>query len=879
MTVLSAMAEAWLADRPHGGVDAAHGLLLDVRDAVHVVTGRGRDRLGREDHDAVAALLGHDDADDLLTAVSSAGRHIAYAARRHAAPRRPVAARPHPAGRPAPPADDPARPRPVRQRRRGRARLDPARPRPTRGCRCAPASSRPAPACRIAPTTLDNLAEHAPTAARRPGPRPLRDLFGDLLASGPGLVTVWEGLDQAGIVDTLAARSGPPCARARSAAPCTATPSTATSSRPWCCAGRSRAPGRAGPTCCSLAALLHDIGKVRGRPRPLGDRRRARRARSPPGWGFAPRDVEVLVTLVREHLTLIELATRRDHQDPAHGRRGRRRRSAATGEVFEMLLALTEADASAAGPAAWTDWRATLLDQLAVAVRARLDGPSHARRRRRRRPRRGRPRRAARRGGPRRGRAPESPTCGHRHRRLAPHRHHRPRPGRPVRRHGRPARRARATPCAPPSCAPSTASRSTSGTSSRRAARRPTRRASSAAWPGSAAGDRAPARRPSTGAGPTWRARPARRRSAPPGRRGPWSSPARAATPRCSRCAPRTGPACSTSSASALAGRRHLGALGPHRHVCRADARHVLPHRLRRPAAAAGPGRAGGQPDHRHLRRHLTRPNFPARCRNASPSHRNRSGAKVKLPARSPPGAAGAVDREPRSGAACPAPLALPGVQQPLRPPDRDLQEPPHQGPALGVRRQRDDPRHPPGAARRRRRAARRQGVHPRRARAGARRRGQRGAEPGAAGRQDRQRGARRASSAARRARIRFAKQPPTVIMLAGLQGSGKTTLAGKLGPLAQGPGPHPAPRRRRPPAPQRRHPARGRRRAGRRAGLRARARQRRRPRRRHRVRRGHPQPSATRSPSRAPASSRPAASSTTSSSSTPPAASPSTPT
>jgi signal recognition particle subunit SRP54 len=30
--------------------------------------------------------------------------------------------------------------------------------------------------------------------------------------------------------------------------------------------------------------------------------------------------------------------------------------------------------------------------------------------------------------------------------------------------------------------------------------------------------------------------------------------------------------------------------------------------------------------------------------------------------------------------------------------------------------------------------------------------------------------------------RLRFAKQPPTVVMLAGLQGSGKTTLAGKLG-------------------------------------------------------------------------------------------------
>ena len=29
---------------------------------------------------------------------------------------------------------------------------------------------------------------------------------------------------------------------------------------------------------------------------------------------------------------------------------------------------------------------------------------------------------------------------------------------------------------------------------------------------------------------------------------------------------------------------------------------------------------------------------------------------------------------------------------------------------------------------------------------------------------------------------LRYAKQPPTVIMLAGLQGAGKTTLAGKLG-------------------------------------------------------------------------------------------------
>ncbi|HET6693175.1 MAG TPA: ACT domain-containing protein, partial [Pedococcus sp.] len=74
-------------------------------------------------------------------------------------------------------------------------------------------------------------------------------------------------------------------------------------------------------------------------------------------------------TLVREHLTVIDLATRRDHQDP---RTVAAAREAVGGvrEVFDLLLALTEADASAAGSLAWTDWRATLLRQLAEAATA-----------------------------------------------------------------------------------------------------------------------------------------------------------------------------------------------------------------------------------------------------------------------------------------------------------------------------------------------------------------------------------------------------------------------------------------------------------------------------------------------------------------------------
>ncbi|MGL5929652.1 MAG: ACT domain-containing protein, partial [Dermatophilaceae bacterium] len=125
------------------------------------------------------------------------------------------------------------------------------------------------------------------------------------------------------------------------------------------------------PDLLLVAALLHDIGKVRGAHDHSSVGAETTRSVAT-RWGYGERDVGVLVTLVREHLTLIGLATRRDHQDP---RTVEAAVAAVDGDrdVFELLLALTEADASAAGPLAWTDWRATLLDQLAQAVRHRLD--------------------------------------------------------------------------------------------------------------------------------------------------------------------------------------------------------------------------------------------------------------------------------------------------------------------------------------------------------------------------------------------------------------------------------------------------------------------------------------------------------------------------
>ena len=60
-------------------------------------------------------------------------------------------------------------------------------------------------------------------------------------------------------------------------------------------------------------------------------------------------------------------------------------------------------------------------------------------------------------------------------------------------------------------------------------------------------------------------------------------------------------------------------------------------------------------------------------------------------------------------------------------------------------------------------------------------RRRDRAAQPRPAGRQDRQRGARRADGRRVARRSTFSPRPPTVILMAGLQGSGKTTATAKL--------------------------------------------------------------------------------------------------
>ena len=93
VTLIHAIAESWLADHDHVVVDRAADVLLEVRDALQLVTGRASTRLSRADQDAVAGLCGYGQADDLLAALAEASRAVGWQLHRSLAAARSAAAR------------------------------------------------------------------------------------------------------------------------------------------------------------------------------------------------------------------------------------------------------------------------------------------------------------------------------------------------------------------------------------------------------------------------------------------------------------------------------------------------------------------------------------------------------------------------------------------------------------------------------------------------------------------------------------------------------------------------------------------------------------------------------------------------------------------
>jgi [protein-PII] uridylyltransferase len=374
-TALRAVAASWLADAPREGLDDARRRLLDVRDALHLTTGRATDRLSLQEQDQVAAELGLLDADTLLRQVYEAARVISYASdvtwREVGRVLRSRAVRPRlramlgggskPVAERSPLAEGVVeQDGEVVLARAARPERDPVLP-----LRAAAAAAQAG-----LPLSLHAVRRLAAISRPLPSPWPAeaREQLVTLLGSGRPTIEVWEALEAEGLITRLL----PDWERVRCRPQRNAVHIWTVDRHLIETAVRASEFTRRvhRPDLLLVAALLHDIGK--GWP---GDHSVAGEiiARDVAGRiGFDRDDVAVLSTLVRHHLLLVDTATRRDLEDPATVRSV----ADAVGSqgTLELLHALTEADALATGPAAWSSWRGSLVADLVKRVAAVLAG-------------------------------------------------------------------------------------------------------------------------------------------------------------------------------------------------------------------------------------------------------------------------------------------------------------------------------------------------------------------------------------------------------------------------------------------------------------------------------------------------------------------------
>ncbi|MFJ6986514.1 MULTISPECIES: [protein-PII] uridylyltransferase [unclassified Streptomyces] len=373
-TALRAVAASWLADAPREGLDDARRRLLDVRDALHLATGRATDRLALQEQDQVAAGLGLLDADTLLRQVYEAARLISYASdvtwREVGRVLRSRAVRPRlramlGGGKPVP-ERSPLAEGVVEQdgevvlARAARPERDPVLP-----LRAAAAAAQAG-----LPLSLHAVRRLAGSVRPLPSPWPAeaREQLVTLLGSGRPTVEVWEALEAEGLITRLL----PDWERVRCRPQRNAVHIWTVDRHLIETAVRASEFTRrvSRPDLLLVAALLHDIGKGWPGDHSVAGEIIAKDVAT--RIGFDRADVAVLATLVRHHLLLVDTATRRDLEDPATVRAVAD--AVGTPGTLELLHALTEADALATGPAAWSSWRASLVTELVRRVAAVLAG-------------------------------------------------------------------------------------------------------------------------------------------------------------------------------------------------------------------------------------------------------------------------------------------------------------------------------------------------------------------------------------------------------------------------------------------------------------------------------------------------------------------------
>jgi [protein-PII] uridylyltransferase len=372
-TVLKALVASWLVDVPHTELESSRQQLLDIRDVLHAVTGRGTDRVAPELWPELAERLGLGDAGAAQRQVREVGRRITHLSRLTWHRVDAVLARPATHQRRGP---DLLRVAPGVAVSGGEVVLD-------RGTRPAAdpllllrASAEAAErGLALSPATAARLARDGAVLST-PWGGEARQLLTRLLAAGPGLLDVWETLDETGAL----ARILPEWEKVR-LLPHASGVHRFTVDRHLVetCIEASRLIRRvARPDVLMVAAVLHDIGKgglvdhsVAGAP--LAGEVATR-------IGFADPDVSLVRTLVRWHLLLAEVATTRDLDDPATIEQVAEQVGDA--DALDLLAVLTEADARATAAPAWSPWRQRLVADLVHRVRevltARTPAPARA---------------------------------------------------------------------------------------------------------------------------------------------------------------------------------------------------------------------------------------------------------------------------------------------------------------------------------------------------------------------------------------------------------------------------------------------------------------------------------------------------------------------
>jgi [protein-PII] uridylyltransferase len=367
--VLRALVASWLVDVPHPVVERARLDLLNVRDELHTVAGRSTDRLVADLAGEVAAELGMSGRDELLRHVYSTGRTLAHVCdvswRRVESlmTRPPRSRRRLRTGGPLLLALDEG----VGQHEGEVVLMPDARPErdAVLGLRAAAVAADRELV--LSPAVCARLASRA-ASLPEPWPGEARRLLCALLGAGSGLLEVWEALDQAGYISRIlpewdTVRFRPPQSAIHRFTVDRHSLETCVEA-----AKMVRDVGR--PDLLLVAALAHDLGKaVDGDHSVTGAAIAGRLARR---LGFTEADADTIALLVRQHLMLAQVATRRDLDDPMTV-------DLVAGIVhdthtLDLLEALTYADARAAGPAASSPWRMRLVGELCRRVRGELSG-------------------------------------------------------------------------------------------------------------------------------------------------------------------------------------------------------------------------------------------------------------------------------------------------------------------------------------------------------------------------------------------------------------------------------------------------------------------------------------------------------------------------